>query len=160
MRRGACPSLATPMVTGDGLLVRLRPAKPGFALQELVALAEAADVCGNGILEVTARGSLQIRGLTAAMVPVLASKIADAGIDIAKGLAIETPPLAGLDDSEIVDPLPLAAQLRAAVAACQPRLVLAPKLSITVDGGGHLHLGGVTADIRLRAVRIDGQPLW
>jgi len=160
MRRGACPSLATPMVTGDGLLVRLRPAKPGFALQELVALAEAAEVCGNGILEVTARGSLQIRGLTATMVPVLASKIADAGIYIAEGLAIETPPLAGLDVSEIVDPLPLAAQLRAAVAACQPRLVLAPKLSITVDGGGHLHLGGVTADIRLRAVRIDGQTFW
>lgn len=160
MRRGACPSLATPMVTGDGLLVRLRPARPGFMLHELVALAEAADVCGNGILEVTARGSLQIRGLRAETVSLFAVKIAEAGIEVTEGLAIETPPLAGLDVSEIVDPLPLAAQLRATVAACQPRLILAPKLSITVDGGGHLHLGGVTADIRLRAVRIDGQTRW
>ncbi|CAN7352778.1 precorrin-3B synthase [Pararhizobium sp. LjRoot255] len=160
MRRGACPSMATPMVTGDGLLVRLRPAKPGFGLRELIALAEAAEVCGNGILEVTARGSLQIRGLRAETVSLLAVKVAEAGIEVAEGLAIETPPLAGLDISEIVNPLPLAAQLRATVAACQPRLILAPKLSITVDGGGHLHLGGVTADIRLRAVRVDGKTLW
>ena len=27
--RGACPSLAAPMMTGDGLLVRLRPAVAG-----------------------------------------------------------------------------------------------------------------------------------
>lgn len=160
MRRGACPSLATPMVTGDGLLVRLRPAKPGFALGELIAVADAAEICGNGILEVTARGNLQIRGLTAATVPLLASKIADAGIGVAEGLAIETPPLAGLDPSEIVNPLPLAAQLRAAVAEHRPPLTLAPKLSITVDGGGHLHLGGVTADIRLRAVCVGGKTLW
>lgn len=160
MRRGACPSLATPMVTGDGLLVRLRPAKPGFALRELIAVADAAEICGNGILEITARGNLQIRGLSAQTVPLLAAKIAEAGIGVAEGLAVETPPLAGLDISEIVNPLPLAAQLRAAVATCQPRLILAPKLSITVDGGGHLHLGGVTADIRLRAVRIGGKTLW
>lgn len=160
MRRGACPSLATPMVTGDGLLVRLRPAKPGFALRELIAMAEAAEVCGNGILEVTARGSLQIRGLRAETVSLLAMKIAEVGIEITEGLAIETPPLAGLDPSEIVNPLPLAAQLRATVAACEPRLALAPKLSITVDGGGHLHLGEITADIRLRAVRIGRKTLW
>jgi precorrin-3B synthase len=160
MRRGACPSMATPMVTGDGLLVRLRPAKPGFTVRELIAAADAAEICGNGIVEITARGNLQIRGLGAQTVPLLAAKIAEAGIDLAEGLAIETPPLAGLDPSEIADPLPLAAQLRAAVAQHQPPLTLAPKLSITVDGGGHLHLGGVTADIRLRAVCVGGKTLW
>lgn len=160
MRRGACPSLAAPMTTGDGLLVRLRPARPGFALDEFVALAEAADLCGNGIIEVTARGNLQIRGLRAQTVPTLAARIAAAGIDLAEGVAIETPPLAGLDPSELSNPLPLAARLRAAVAACQPQPVLAPKLSIIVDGGGRLHLGGVTADIRLRAVHLNDKTLW
>jgi precorrin-3B synthase len=160
MRRGACPSLATPMITGDGLLVRLRPARPGFTLSELTAVADAAEACGNGILEITARGNLQIRGLTAKTVPLLAAKIADAGIEIAEGLAIETPALAGLDLSEIVNPLPLAAQLRDAVTAYRPPLTLAPKLSIVIDGGGQLHLGDVTADIRLRAVCAGKKTVW
>jgi precorrin-3B synthase len=160
MRRGACPSLSTPMMTGDGLLVRLRPEKPGFTLPELMAIAEAAAVCGNGILEITARGNLQIRGLTTQTVPLLSQKIADAGIAIAQGLAIETPPLAGLDPTEIADAVSVAQQLRLAVAAHQPPLILAPKLSIVVDGGGQLHLGAVTADIRLRAVQTNGQVCW
>lgn len=160
MRRGACPSLSVPMMTGDGLLVRLRPGKPGFALRELMAIADAAALCGNGILEVTARGNLQIRGLTAQTVPLLSQKIDDAGITIAQGLAIETPPLAGLDPTEIADAVSLAERLRVAVAAHQPSLTLAPKLSVVVDGGGQLHLGAVTADIRLRAVRTNGQVFW
>ena len=160
MRRGACPSLATPMVTGDGLLVRLRPARPGFTPGELIEIANAAAFCGNGILEITARGNLQIRGLTAETVPLLAEKIADAGIEIAEGPAIETPPLAGLDPSEIANPVFLAERLRLTVAAHQPPLSLAPKLSIVIDGGGHLNLGELTADIRLRAVHTGGKTLW
>jgi precorrin-3B synthase len=160
MRRGACPSLSTPMMTGDGLLARLRPQKPGFTLGELAAIADAAESCGNGILEITARGNLQIRGLTEHTVPLLSEKIAEAGIAIAKGLAIETPPLAGLDPTEIADAVSVAEGLRGAVAAHQPPLILAPKLSIVVDGGGQLNLYAVTADIRLRAVRINGQVFW
>ena len=160
MRRGACPSLSTPMMTGDGLLARLRPENPGFALGELTAIADAAALCGNGIVEITARGNLQIRGLTAQTVPLLSQKIAEAGIAITEGLAVETPPLAGLDPTEIADAVCVAERLRAAVAAHQPPLTLAPKLSVVVDGGGQLNLGAVTADVRLRAVRINGQVFW
>lgn len=160
MRRGACPSLSTPMMTGDGLLARLRPEKPGFALRDLMAIADAAASCGNGILEITARGNLQIRGLTARTVPLLSEKIAEAGIAIAQGLAIETPPLSGLDQTEVADAVSVAERLRVAVAAHQPPLVLAPKLSVIVDGGGQLNLGAVTADIRLRAMRTNGQVFW
>lgn len=160
MRRGACPSLSAPMMTGDGLLARLRPENPGFALAELMAIADAAALCGNGILEITARGNLQIRGLTAETVPLLSQKIADAGIGTAQGLAIETPPLARLDPTEIADSVAVAERLRAAVAAHRPPLVLAPKLSVIIDGGGQLNLGAVTADIRVRAVRASGQVFW
>ena len=160
MRRGACPSLSAPMATGDGLLVRLRPASPGLKLGELAGIADGAELHGNGILEVTARGNLQIRGLTTETVPLLSAKIMEAGIDIAEGLAVEVPPLAGLDPLEIANPLPLAARLRAAIASYHPPLMLAPKLSITVDGGGRLHLGGIPADIRLRAVTGGAKPAW
>ena len=148
------------MMTGDGLLARLRPEKPGFALRELMEIADAAAVCGNGILEITARGNLQIRGLTAQSVPFLSQKIADAGIAITQGLAIETPPVAGLDPADIADAVAMAERLRMAVSAHQPPLALAPKLSVIVDGGGQLNLGAVTADIRLRAVRINDAVFW
>ena len=61
-------------------------------------------------------------------------------------------PLAGLDPSELVDPRPIAEAIREAVTSHVPPLVLAPKLAITVDGGGRFHLGAVTADVRLTAV--------
>ena len=63
LRRGACPTLAAPMVTGDGLLVRLRPAGGALSLAQFKALAASAAANGNGVLEITARGNLQIRGL-------------------------------------------------------------------------------------------------
>ncbi len=160
MRRGACPSLAAPMITGDGLLVRLRPAGEGLSLRELGEIADAAIACGNGILEVTARGNLQIRGLTNETVPLLVGRIANPGIATAGGLAIEVPPLAGFDPSEIADPRPLVEDLRARLATYLPALLLAPKLSIIIDGGGHLNLGAVTADIRAHAIQVDGSVRW
>ncbi|MDK1386121.1 precorrin-3B synthase [Sinorhizobium sp. 8-89] len=160
LRRGACPSLAKPMQTGDGLLVRLRPATGGMTPGELRALAAAAERFGNGILEVTARGNLQIRGLTAATVAGLASAISEAGIAIAEGVAIETPPLAGVDADEIVDPRPLARALREAIAALDPPFTLAPKLSIIIDGGGRVHLDDIVADLRLKAVKADDGVAW
>ena len=63
-RRGACPGLSVPMATGDGLLVRFLPAGR-VALDAFVALCAAARAHGNGTMEVTGRGSLQVRGLTA-----------------------------------------------------------------------------------------------
>ncbi|OAP35470.1 precorrin-3B synthase [Sinorhizobium americanum] len=160
MRRGACPSLATPMQTGDGLLVRLRPATDGLTPAELRALADAAAACGSGIIEVTARGNLQVRGLTAASVPALAAAIGEAGIAVATGIVIETPPLAGFDPNEIADPRPLAAALRAAIAGRRPALALAPKLSIVIDGCGRFHLRDSSADLRVEAQNSDDGFRW
>ncbi|MDK1375407.1 MULTISPECIES: precorrin-3B synthase [unclassified Sinorhizobium] len=160
MRRGACPSLAKPMQTGDGLLVRLRPATGSLTPAELRVLAVAAERFGNGILEVTARGNLQVRGLTAADVAGLASAIGEAGIGVAEGVAIETPPLAGVDTDEIIDPRPLALALREAITALDSPLKLAPKLSIIIDGGGRFHLDNIVADLRLKAVKTDDDVAW
>ena len=63
LARGVCPGLSAPMETGDGLLARLLPNGP-MPLDAFIGLCEAARVHGNGIIEVSARGSLQIRGLT------------------------------------------------------------------------------------------------
>lgn len=160
MRRGACPSLAEPMQTGDGLLVRVRPTDDSLTLPKVIALATAAERFGNGIIEITARGNLQLRGLSAASVPMLAQAIGDAEIAIAEGLAIEVPPLAGIDPDEIADPRPIATELREALGARQVPLKLAPKLSVVIDSGGRFGLGAVVADIRLQAVSTVAGVAW
>jgi precorrin-3B synthase len=150
--RGACPSLAAPMQTGDGLLVRLRPSTAGLTVSQFRQLAMAAARHGNGLIEVTARGNLQLRGLTRNTVPALEADIARADIVPDTGLAIETPPLSGKDPTEIADARAFAARLRAILAHLPTPLTLAPKLSIVIDGGGKLTLDAVTADIRVMAV--------
>ncbi|TIT84079.1 MAG: precorrin-3B synthase, partial [Mesorhizobium sp.] len=99
-RRGACPALSAPMQTGDGLLVRLNPVAGGLAPKSLTGLCESALRHGNGIMEVTARGSLQIRGLTAESARLLAAEVDALGIAVRTGVPVETGPLAGIDPQE------------------------------------------------------------
>ena len=158
LRRGACPSIAAPMRTGDGLLVRLRPVAATFSARDLSALAGLARSHGNGLIEITARGNLQLRGLSEATVPHLAEGLRAAGIVPQTGVAVEIPPLAGIDPSETADATPLAEALRRELSAAG--LPLAPKLSVVVDGGGVLSLADMVADIRLDAVSTAGRVLW
>lgn len=163
LARGACPALDRPMPTGDGLLVRLRPLDGALVPAALGRLAALADRHGNGIVEVTARGSLQLRGLSAQSAPRLAAEVAALGLDLAPAPTVETAPLAGLDPTETADARPLAAALRAAIARSGLAGGLAPKLAVTVDGGGRLGLAGLSADIRLAALpgtAAASGPLW
>ncbi|NLR98364.1 precorrin-3B synthase [Rhizobium sp. P38BS-XIX] len=159
--RGACPSLSAPMQTGDGLLIRLRPSTPGLTVAQLRALAETAERHGNGLIEITARGNIQLRGMTRDSMPGLAVDIDRAGIVPESGVVIEVPPLSGCDPSEIADARSLAEYLRNAIGALRPRPLLAAKLAIIVDGGGQLPLDQLSADIRLKAVHAaDGAQRW
>ncbi|MET0941835.1 MAG: precorrin-3B synthase [Mesorhizobium sp.] len=160
MIRGACPTLSAPMATGDGLLIRLVPARGGFTPPQLVGLAEAAFRYGNSILEVTARGSLQIRGLEDHTVLPLAAEIDALGIVVRTGVPVETGPLAGLDPSETADPRPLADTIRSALEATDLPERLGPKVSVVVDGGGRLHLDGIIADVRLTATGCGRNIAW
>jgi precorrin-3B synthase len=156
--RGACPGLSAPMQTGDGLLVRLRPAAP-IPLDAMAGLCEAARRHGNGTIEVSARGSLQVRGLTPNSAPLFASAVAELGIAAHEGV----PVIAGFDvagaclpshakgDGVGVGIADAAADLRRAIA--NAGLVLSSKVSVVVDGGGALHLDALAADVRLRAAQ-------
>ncbi|MFD9896631.1 precorrin-3B synthase [Mesorhizobium sp. NPDC059025] len=159
-RRGACPALSTPMQTGDGLLVRLNPVAGGLSPKALIGLTESAARHGNGIMEVTARGSIQIRGLTLASAGQLAAEVNALGIAVRTGVPVETGPLAGLDAQEIADPRPLAEVIRQAIAKTDLAGRLGPKVSIVVDGGGAISLDAILADIRLVAARGIGNMRW
>ncbi|MBY5717597.1 precorrin-3B synthase [Rhizobium leguminosarum] len=150
-RRGACPALAAPMATGDGFLVRLRPAGSALTLSQFASLARSAAAHGNGILEITARGNLQIRGLRAETVGQLVADIDVAGITVPDGPAIETSPLHGIDPEEISNPAAMEMALRSTLHDLLASPRLAPKLSLIVDGGGAFGLSALSADIRIVA---------
>jgi precorrin-3B synthase len=156
MPRGACPGLSAPMPTGDGLLVRLAPSE-AMPVDAFIGLCAAARRHGNGIMEVTARGSLQIRGLTPRSAPLFAAEVARLGIAASDGVPVVTGPLPDAPDA-VIDAGPLAADLRTTLA--EMHLALAPKVSVVVDGGGALHLDALTADIRLRAIGPPEASRW
>ncbi len=156
IRRGACPGLSSPMQTGDGLLVRMLPVGT-LSLDAFASLCASARRHGNGVVEVTARGSIQVRGLSPASAPCFAAAIAALGITAADGIAVHAGPLAGLDPHEILDATVLASALRRALAEQALAVRLAPKISIVVDGGGSLGIDGLSADVRLRAELRIGQ---
>lgn len=159
-RRGACPSLAAPMPTGDGLLARLNPADGRLSPQALAGLCRAASRHGNDIVEVTQRGSVQIRGLTAQSARLLADDIDALGIAVRTGVPVETSPLAGLDPDETADPRPLAEAIRTSVANAGLAHRLGPKVSVIVDGGGRIDMGALIADVRLTAIRHERETRW
>jgi precorrin-3B synthase len=139
-RRGVCPGLSAPMPTGDGLLARLMLIEP-VSLDAMAGLCAAARRHGNGTFEISARGSLQVRGLTPHGAPLFAAAVAELAIAAQEGV----PVIAGIDDggADVV-----AGELRQAIA--DARLALSPKVSVVVDGNTRLHLDALSADVRLR----------
>jgi precorrin-3B synthase len=151
-RRGACPGILVPMMTGDGLLARLTCDAP-IPLGAFAALCEVSARDGNGGIEVTQRGNLQFRGLTTASAPDFARSVTSLGLGTATSGNLIGTPLAGLDGLEELDTCDLLTEARALLARPDLAASLGPKVSVLIDGGGKLHLDRVRADIRLRPVQ-------
>lgn len=154
-RRGACPGLSAPMPTGDGFLVRLLPIGT-IPLAAFTKLCAAAREDGNGVIEITARGSIQVRGLSATTAPRFADAIAALNIAAEDGIPILSNALAGLDPEEVLNAGAFAVDLRRALAETSLAARLAPKVSVAIDGGGALTLDELAADVRLRAEATNG----
>ena len=69
--KGWCPGVLQPMQSGDGLIARVRPWCGAFGLDEARGLADAAARFGNGHIDLTRRGNLQIRGVSEESLPGL-----------------------------------------------------------------------------------------
>ncbi|UPG71222.1 precorrin-3B synthase [Roseomonas gilardii subsp. gilardii] len=153
--RGWCPSLHEPMRSGDGWLVRVKPRRAILTAGAARLVAGLAERHGNGRIELTNRGNLQLRGIAEAGLAPLAGALAGAGLaDADPGVErrrnLLCPPLLGHDPA--LDPrLPgLIAALEAVQA--DPALEALPgKFGLALDGGGVLPLDASRADILLRA---------
>jgi precorrin-3B synthase len=147
------------MLTGDGYLSRIA-FEADIALCDMIALCELAERRGNGLIDITARGSLQFRGLTPESACALENDVLALGLPLREGLAVETSPLSGRDDREITDGSSLADDIRREADALALREKLAAKMSVIIDGGGRLSMGDLLADIRLKAVRLEDRVFW
>jgi precorrin-3B synthase len=74
----ACPGALTPHPAADGPLARVRLPGGRLTPAQLHALAEAADELGNGALELTSRGNVQLRAITD--LDALADRLRTAGL--------------------------------------------------------------------------------
>lgn len=63
--KGWCPGAYQPMMSGDGLVVRIRPVLGEFSTAQAVGLCQLAMNYGSGMIDLTSRANMQIRGVGA-----------------------------------------------------------------------------------------------
>ena len=152
-----CPGIYTLADMKDGLLARLRVPGGRLSAKNLRVIASAAKEYGNGTLDFTNRGNLQIRGIKRASSQQFIDKLITADLittdpvhDRLRNIAID--PLSGLID-EVYDCSELSKQLDQALSKLACRSQLSPKFSIVLDGSGPSHISQLPHDIAFIARR-------
>lgn len=156
--KGVCPGLTDPMVTGDGLLTRIRPAGRPVTADQWRCVATIANTLGNGVVELTSRANIQIRGLDTDGLEQAITLSVKAGLSTGDALAdqrrgIIVNPLAGNDpDAHHTQSSELATEIVKALTDAQ-LADLPAKWAIVVDDDGTWPLELPMADLRLVAER-------
>jgi precorrin-3B synthase len=160
--KGWCPGALRPMQSGDGLVVRVRPFGGRLDAAQTAGLAHLAERHGNGLIDVTSRANLQIRGVTETSHRQLLDGLAqlnlldpDADTESRRNILV-TPFWRDGDETQA-----LAAELEEALA--DSALELPTKFGFAVDDGKSRVLAGDSADVRIErdaagglVVRADG----
>ena len=140
LRAARCPGALHAVDARDGPLVRVRIPGGLLSTAQMRALAHAAERCGDGRLDVTARASVQLRAIERASLDELASLLLAAELvpsaehDRVRNIAAS--PFAGVDPGELVDVRPIVRALDARLVADAALAALPPKFAFAVDGGG------------------------
>ncbi len=69
--QGWCPGALRPMMSGDGLVVRIRPRSGRLTQEQAAGIAELSQAHGNGLLDLSSRANLQLRGIGEGAHPAL-----------------------------------------------------------------------------------------
>ena len=156
-RRGTCPGVLAPMEVGDGFLLRVRVPAGMLPAEHARRIAELGDRFGNGLIDLSHRGNLQLRGIPAeALEPVtdalrgMGYVSGDAASEAVRNVLCS--PTAGLDPTAAMDVRGVARTLDARLAEDTALHRLPPKFGWLVCGGGIGHLAGSSTDVRFDAV--------
>jgi precorrin-3B synthase len=143
------------MESGDGFLLRVRGSRGarGLSADDVRELARLARTHGNGLVEVTRRGRLQLRGVQASAIVGLQRALVQLGLaeesaELERRMSLVVNPLSGLRrdcaDLEVV-----ARALEFALAATPECSALSDKFGIVLDSGGWLReiAGDIHVDV-------------
>ena len=151
--KGWCPGALRPMMSGDGLLVRLRLTGGVLSFVNARAIAGLAARFGNGKISLSARANLQLRGVSVENYPQLIAKLQALGLvgDNARAESVRNIIASPLPDG-LVDIAPVVSALDARLAADETLWALPGKFGFAIDNGSTLPLGDLSADMRFEAV--------
>lgn len=158
--RGWCPSTLMPMMSGDGLLVRIKPAFSRLTSSQALSIAVLSKRYGNGLMDITNRANLQIRGLTQSNYLLMLNDLQDSGIAELN----ETRDGLNLILSPLTDRLSVGWRCAEALYnAANEFPDLPAKFGFTIDCGSVRYLQNASADIRVEIdktgqllIRFDG----
>lgn len=160
-RPSACPGLLRIVQALDGGICRIKLAGGVLSSQQARAIAEAAERCASGVLELTNRSNLQIRGVLPGQQAELIERLLAAGLgpsnpaaDDVRNLLLS--PAAGLDPHALFDTRPLAAALLDLLQNTPTLHGLSAKFALQLDGGEALAMLEHHHDIWLSA--LPGMP--
>ncbi len=153
-RPDRCPGVLRPHEAADGAMVRVRVPGGQTTGDALRRLSRLSQVHGNGLLQLTSRGSLQVRGLPAVVPEPFEDGVARAGFlpspahERVRNVAAS--PLTGLSGGR-ADLRPLVARLDRALLA-EPRLADLPGRFLFVLDDGRGDVAGLGCDLGYRAL--------
>lgn len=162
--RGWCPGAYRPMLSGDGLILRVRPFLADLERDQVAGLCALALRFGNGTIDLTSRANLQIRGVAAGDHEALVGGLAALGLlDADPALEARRNLLTAPDWV----PGDLTHRLARALLAALPDLPMLPgKIGCAVDTGHEALFRAASADFRLELagdggliLRADGAAL-
>ena len=161
--KGWCPGALRPMLSGDGYLVRLRISGGVVSAIAARAIAECAQRYGNGLLDLSARANLQLRGVQEESLAALVEALQVHGLidESAEAEAVRNvlaSPLAGLAPDAAFDIRPYVRALEQRLASDEALHGLPSKFGFIVDDGGGLGLSDLGADIRFVALHDQSAP--
>ncbi|MCG8561275.1 MAG: precorrin-3B synthase [Hyphomicrobiales bacterium] len=147
-----CPGVFKLSETRDGGLARIRVPGGLLTSAQLTTVADLARDRGNGLIDLTHRANLQVRGLGTEGSPKFCDALQHVGLLAADPVAdrlrnILASPLAGLDSDEIIDVRPCVAALDQALQSDPGLGGLSPKFSFVFDGGGVGRVGALSHDV-------------
>lgn len=150
---GWCPGALRPMMSGDGLVVRVRAPLGKLSVNQARGVARLSDAFGNGLLDISARANLQMRGIREDAHEELIAGLRELGLidpdaqAEARRNVLLAPFWAAGDDTHAI-----ATGLSAALTAATD-LALPGKFGFAVDCGADPVLQDTAADIRIERTR-------
>ncbi|MFI9271172.1 precorrin-3B synthase [Kitasatospora sp. NPDC052896] len=161
-RDDACPGALRLHAADDGGLARVRVPAGLLAVDQALALAEAAQALGDGELETTSRGNVQLRGLAADAGAELAARLRAVGLLPSESHErvrnIVASPLAGLDGVGFAELRPWVCELDELLRGSETARELSGRFLFALDDGRG-DVAALDADVTLIA-RPAGAGAW